>query len=86
MFVACMYVSTMLCIYTKAILYLLYINNFSYSHMLGWHFVINIMCCVCSLIQNGYIALHKAAFNGHKEIVDHLVSSKCDVNVTNTVS
>ena len=49
-------------------------------------FVINIMCCVCSLIQDGNTALHLAALNGYKEVVDHLVSSKCDVNVTNAVS
>ena len=87
MFVVCMYVSIMLCMYIKAVLYLLYVSNFSYSHMLGWHFCYQYNeLCVCSLIQGGNTALHEAARYGHNEVVDRLVSSKCDVNVTNAVS
>ena len=38
------------------------------------------------LIQYGDTALHCAAFEGHTETVDHLVSAGADVNITNDVS
>ena len=44
------------------------------------------MLCVLSYTGWRHTALHLAALNGDREVVDHLVSSKCDVNVTNAVS
>ena len=38
------------------------------------------------LIQDGDTALHNAAYTGHTETVDHLVSAVADVNITNNVS
>ena len=40
---------------------------------------------MCILIQDGNTALHKAAWEGHTETVDCLVSAGADVNVANKV-
>ena len=41
---------------------------------------------MCDLIQHGQTALHKAADNGHVEVVDHLIKSGADFNVGDDVS
>ena len=36
--------------------------------------------CVCTYMQDGRTSLYLAAYNGHIEIVQHLLSSSADVN------
>ena len=40
---------------------------------------------MCILIQGGVTALHTAAYYGHVEIVDYLVSAGADMKITNKV-
>ena len=42
--------------------------------------------CVCTYLQDGQTPLHRAAENGHIEVVRHLVSSGADVNKADEVS
>lgn len=48
------------------------------AHILTFHYFTN--------LQLGYNALHYAAFNGHKEVIEVLISAGADVNVVTTVS
>jgi len=44
------------------------------------------LLCVCTYLQDGVTPLHRAAENGHMEVVRHLVLSGADVNKADNVS